>query len=428
MHRTAHRRQTDSARSYVDLSVAESMLTTLTSLAATTLGFSYSMVNILDEDTQYTLAQYGDGGVDTRPRDTAACAFVVDIEQTLVVPDSSAGRFSSDPVHASISHALHKLSFGAYVAVPLRGREGLVVGTLCLVDPEPHPIDDYTVQTLTSFASVVETELDVQRGTGRTALPPRNRVISDAISGGEIVAWFQPIVDLETGVVTALEALARWHRPVVDADGTIMGETVVAPGGFMPSIEGCDLEIDLDHAILTSALASFESWMEDFPALDLHVNLSARHLLSPRDANFLADVVADSSVPASRVVFEVTETRSYGDPVRANEFLLGLRALGFRVLLDDIGIGWSSLERLVEFPVDGFKIDAAIARSLGSATGDSLVRALVGFAADTGRTLVIEGIETDEQVESSRADGCTSVQGFLYSRPVPAREVLALLG
>lgn len=422
MHRTAARRQSESARHYVDFSVSDPALSTLTSLAATTLGFGQAMVNILDADTQYTLAQSSGDTMALRPRSTATCAFVVDSAGPVVVPDADRGRFSADPAHAAASESVFAASCGSYVAVPLYGREGLVVGTLCLVDDDPHPADEYTVSTLLEFARLVETHLDGMRARGRSLFSLRDRIVADAVIAGEIVPWFQPVVDLESGTVTAVEALARWHRPT--SDGTDI--TVVSPADFLPSIEGSELEIDVDHAVLVAALVRFESWLAE--DVDLHVNLSARHLVTPDAVQFLVGIVSRSAVPAGRVVFELTETRSNADRARAHDFVVALQAEGFRVLLDDIGIGFSSLERLIEYPVDGFKIDAAIARTLGTPAGDSLVRALAGFATDTDRTLVIEGIETDAQLASARRNGCTRVQGFLYSRAVPASDIGVLLG
>lgn len=423
MQRSALRRQSESARHYVDFTATDSTLQTLTALAATTLGFSAAQLNILDEDVQYTRAQHGGPFPHTLPRSVTACQHVVASAGPVAVSDSGLDRFSNDPVRAATAQSLHALSLGSYVAVPLRGREGLIIGTLCVLDTEPHPANEYTVTTLTEFGRVVETHLDALRGHGRSKTAGCVRAVAAAIERGEITPWYQPIVDVSSGAVTAVEALARWTRP---GDGTT-APSMVSPADFLPTIEGSDLEIDVDHAVLVRALVDFERWMVDAPEMDLHVNLSARHLAAPDAVHHLIEIVAASAVPAARVVFELTETVSHARPARAHEFVSALQAVGFRVLLDDIGIGFSSLERLVDFPVDGFKIDAGIARTLGTAAGDSLVRALAGFAVDTGRALVVEGIESDHQVAAARHTGCTRVQGFLYSRAVPARDVRSLL-
>lgn len=418
MFRTAQRRRSESARNYVDFSVEDPSLDTLLSLAATTLGFATAMVNIIDEDRQYTVAQHGDRGPTVMPRDDATCALVVDAGRPVAISDSRREARSTDPLAAAAAANLVRLEYRSYVAVPLVGREGLVIGTLCVVDTEPHPAGDYVLSTLSDFARLVESHLDAIRGHGRSTWAPRG---PGAVLGeGEIVPWFQPIVDLDSGDVVAFEALARLLRPT----GT--GVDVVPPEDFFSAVADTDLEIDVDHTVLAGALAAFAGWLTDVPTLDLHVNLCARHLGVARAVEQLDEIVTASAVPPQRVVFELTETRSYTDSPRAVAFVRDLRLRGYRVVLDDLGTGHSSLERLVELPVDGFKVDKALSHRMGSPDGDTLVGALTGFASVTERSVVVEGIETEEQARSARHNGCTLVQGFLYSRAVPAADVRAL--
>lgn len=418
MFRTAQHRRSESARNYVDFSVEDPSLDTLLSLAATTLGFTTAMVNILDEDLQYTVAQYGDKGPTLMTRSTATCALVVDAGRAVAIGDSRRDVLSADPLEAAAAANLIRLDHRSYVAVPLVGREGLVIGTLCLVDPEPHPAGDYVMSTLSDFARVVESHLDAIRGHGRSAWAPRGP--GAILDRGEIVPYFQPIIDLDTGRAVGFEALARLLRP--GPTGTV----VVPPEEFFAAVVDTDLEIDVDHTVLEAALASFRGWLGDAPDLDLHVNLCARHLGVAGSVDQLDAIVTASEVPAERVVFELTETRSYTDSSRSVAFVDDLRRRGFRVVLDDLGTGHSSLERLVDLPVDGFKVDKALSLRMGSPDGDTLVGALIGFASVTDRSVVVEGIETEEQARSARHNGCTLVQGFLYSHAVPAAGVRAL--
>ncbi|GGG28062.1 hypothetical protein GCM10007304_47380 [Rhodococcoides trifolii] len=419
MYRTSGQRQTESARNYVDFSAATPALDTLVSLAASTLGFSMAMVNILDETTIYTLAEVGlpDWYGPVNPSTTSHCRFVLQSDGVIGVPDSrreSAGH----SLESATARRMAEIGVGSYLGVTLRGREGVPIGTLCVLDWEPHPIGDYAVETLRRFATVVENQLEMMRGSGRRVGHAPVSRIADALDRREIVPWFQPIVDLESGRIIALETLARWEG----TDGSVQG-----PAAFMPAIVDSDLIIDVDHSVLQQAVELLPMWQKKIPGLMLNSNLSARHLGRQDRLDQLSCIVGSSGVAPESVVFELTETEAHTDMEHIGDFVDALRRGGFSVLLDDIGIGWSSLERLLHLPVDGFKIDTAIAAKLGTRTGDSMIRALAGLAADTGQKLIIEGIETPVQSRRAQELGCARAQGYFWSRPVPADRVSDML-
>lgn len=419
MHRTALQRQAESARNYADYSVLDESLNTLVSAAAGALGFDSAMVNILDDTTQYTLARHGfdDDDPYVRARDTTTCTFVLESRKALSVPDSVVSQFSEDDAVSATARTLLAYELRSYLGVPLYGREGVIVGTLCVFDDRPRENTARLETSLAEFGRMVEHYLEAIRNRRRT-VGSAGVKIADALHLDEIEPWFQPVVDIDSGRIVAVEALARWQRPNLG---------MLGPDAFLPAIAGSDLEIDVDHSILQAALRSFGPWLETSPYLNLHVNLSARHLGAPDGVAHLEQIVAQSGVPASAVVFELTETPSLVDRMHAEGFITALHERGFRVVLDDIGIGFSSLERLLEYPVDGFKIDSAIARTLGTTAGDSLIKALAGFASDTGRSLVIEGVETLDQLTAARRNGCTAAQGWYFSAAIRAADIAPLL-
>jgi EAL domain-containing protein (putative c-di-GMP-specific phosphodiesterase class I) len=420
MYRTIGQRQTESARNYVDYSVPTPALDTIVSLAASTLGFSMAMVNILDGTTMYTLAEVGlpDDYSSVSPSGLSHCRFVVQSADVIGIEDSASHPKDGHSLEAATARRMADIGVASFLGVALFGREGVPIGSLCVLDYEPHPLGEYAVETLRRFAIVVENQLEVMRGHGRRVGHAPVSRIAAALDNREIVPWFQPIVDLGSGEIVALETLARWECTTGDVYG---------PNAFMPAITDSDLIVDVDHSVLQQALEHLSEWQRRVPGLQLNSNLSARHLGRRDRLEQLASIVGASGTSPDCVVFELTETQAHTDMDHIGDFVEALRGNGFSIMLDDIGIGWSSLERLLNLPVDGFKIDTAIAAKLGTRTGDSMIRALAGLAADTEQKLIIEGCETPIQSEKALELGCTHAQGYLWSRPVPAEQVPDML-
>jgi EAL domain-containing protein (putative c-di-GMP-specific phosphodiesterase class I) len=238
-----------------------------------------------------------------------------------------------------------------------------------------------------------------------------------AIGAGEIVPWYQPIVDLASGTVTGVEALARWQRP---------GGPVV-PAEFIPLAEDAGLVIELDLAVIRRALADLAGWQRLRPGFELNVNVSGRHLDAPTGAADLIAAVASGRVAAGTVCVELTETVR---PVTADRGAAGLAALrgaGMSVWLDDFGSGYYNLRDLIGLPVDGFKFDRAFTAQLDLPRTAPLLGALTAAAHRMGLLVTLEGIETAAQASAARDLGCDLGQGYFWSRPVPAAEVPGLL-
>ena len=178
--------------------------------------------------------------------------------------------------------------------------------------------------------------------------------------------WYQPIVDLSTGTIIGLEALARRSYP----DGRIE-----SPAAFVPIAERSDLIVDLDVTVARVALNDLKRWQQTNPALSMSVNLSGRHLDQDGWVAGFVDLATASGVSLSTVHLEITETARPANSVFAAAQIQLARSLGFSLWLDDFGSGWSGLRDLLHLPVDGIKLDQSFAEALGSRVDNVLVRA-----------------------------------------------------
>lgn len=408
--RSQSRRQSDSARRYLDVEATTPALRSTVEFAARSVGFAIAMLNVLDEDTQYTLVNIGGPPVSTVDRAETLCDDVVRSGEPAVVAQ---GRAQATTRQRAI---LDHNGIASYASVPLRGREGMVIGTLCLLDRTSRSLSAGQMRELEQFASVLEEQLDLHRrvGSGVIRLGSDND-IADSIADGHIVPWFQSIVDLRTEEIVGFEALARWHHPT---------RGLVVPADFVPFAEASELIIDVDLSVLTQAVAEMKKWHVHRPDLRLTVNISGRHLAHPDGVGQLERAVAASGVSPSAISLELTETTSVTPGPLLRRHIDDVHGLGFAVLLDDFGSGWSSLERLVTLQPDGIKIDGHLTRFMDTVAGRALIRSLAGIAAELDLTMIVEGIESREQADTALGLGCTLAQGYLWSRPQSASAVL----
>ncbi len=241
-----------------------------------------------------------------------------------------------------------------------------------------------------------------------------------AIENGQLRLAYQPICDLETGRLKALEALARWR--------TDEGEEV-APGSFIPVAEESGLIVPLGRWAIGEAMRTLAAW--DARAgrpcgVDLAVNVSPIQL--QRDA--LVEV-ADSALtlaglPGDRLKLELTESALVDDPERTAGIMRSLKELGTTLAMDDFGTGYSNLALLQKLPIDILKIDRTfVTGMLADRDKVAIVRAILGLAQALGMRTVAEGVETHELVQTLAAMGCTMGQGFFYARPLEADEAWA---
>ncbi len=238
----------------------------------------------------------------------------------------------------------------------------------------------------------------------------------EAVSRGEFELHYQPIQDLASDRISSFEALIRWNHPTRGR---------VSPNDFIPLAEETGLIVDIGAWVLRQACVEAAAWPRP---VRVAVNLSPHQF---RGGKLLLDVqsaLADSGLPAQRLQLEITERVMLDSDETTLQTLHALRNLGTKISMDDFGIGYSSLSYLQSFPFDKIKIDQIFVRNLAeSADNRAIVKAVTGLAADMGMTTTAEGVETVEQLELLRAAGCTEIQGYLISRPVPAAEAAAMM-
>jgi diguanylate cyclase (GGDEF)-like protein/PAS domain S-box-containing protein len=240
------------------------------------------------------------------------------------------------------------------------------------------------------------------------------------IERDEIVPYFQPIVDLSSGVLTGFEVLARWRHP----DRGLLGADQ-----FLPMAEETGLINDVGAAVLRSSLVQLGMWRDRLPGfehLTIAVNLSGRQLLSSDLVGLVGDALAEAGVPAGQLWLEITETALMTDVKAASVALRELRSMGLHLSVDDFGTGYSSLTYLKRFPVEAIKIDRSFVNGLGIDVEDStIVEAVVNLGHSLGLTVVAEGVETPLQLSRLRELGCDKAQGYLFGRPRPAEIIEA---
>ncbi|HTJ28542.1 MAG TPA: bifunctional diguanylate cyclase/phosphodiesterase [Candidatus Limnocylindria bacterium] len=246
------------------------------------------------------------------------------------------------------------------------------------------------------------------------------RDLQGAIERGEFELYYQPMYDVATRAIEGLEALIRWRRPQ---------HGLVLPDRFIPVAEECGLIEALGAWVLETAIAQVRTWTNaGIPAVRVSVNVSARQFESRALPGLVGELLERYGVAASSLEIEVTESAIMRDVGIAAALLGELRALGVRVSIDDFGTGYTSLGFLKRFPVDTLKIDRSFVADVAAGAFDgAVVRAVTTLARGLGVRTVAEGVEAEEQFERLRALDCDVVQGFLFSRPVPAAACTPLL-
>lgn len=233
---------------------------------------------------------------------------------------------------------------------------------------------------------------------------------------GQLELHFQPLVDLRARAVGGFEALLRWRHPE---------RGLVSPAAFIPLAEEIGVIVPMGEWVLRLACAIAMTWPG---ALKVAVNLSPMQFKSRNLVTAVAGALRDSGLAPARLELEITETAMLQDTDTTLATLHALRALGVSIALDDFGTGYSSLSYLRRFPFDRIKIDQSFVRELGGPRDCSaIVRAVVQLSRELGMATTAEGVETLEQLHMLAAVGCTDVQGYLFSRPVPGPAVRELL-
>lgn len=245
--------------------------------------------------------------------------------------------------------------------------------------------------------------------------------LRDAINReGELEAYFQPIFTAGSGQLVAVETLARWNHPE---------RGMISPVEFIPLAEGTGLIASLGLKILRQACARVRALDKaGLCSVILNVNLSAKQIRDPELSGAVRGIIEETGMPPERLVLEVTETSLIADLVNASQFMEELGTYGVQFALDDFGVGYSSLSYLGRLPVQTLKIDRSFVRDLQPGSrGEATIKGIVALAHALGLHVIAEGIETSTQLEHVARLGCDTAQGFYLARPMPARELEAML-
>ena len=241
-----------------------------------------------------------------------------------------------------------------------------------------------------------------------------------ALAQDELDVAYQPIVRPGDRIMVAVEALLRWEHPT---------HGPVEPPVIIAMAERSELINEVDEWVLGRACRDRRTWLREHPGaeLDLHVNVSVRHLFHPAFVKNVAAVLAMFDTPPTALVLEVTENIFIDDADRVREVLEEIRCSGVRIALDDYGTGYSSLGYLAHLPIHIVKIDRCFVADLTQDAGKIIVKSVNQLAHDLGLQVVTEGVETDEQHQGIASFGSDLAQGYLYARPMTAAAIGKLL-
>ncbi|MBI4996734.1 MAG: EAL domain-containing protein [Rhodocyclales bacterium] len=241
-----------------------------------------------------------------------------------------------------------------------------------------------------------------------------------ALERDEFVLYYQPKVELQRGQVIGAEALIRWHHPQLG---------MVAPGDFIPIAEETGLIGPIGEWALDHAVAQLKAWQgEGLPNVCLAVNLSARQFQQENLAKVVAQALRLHDIDAQYLELEVTESAVMQDPAKTVDTLRELKRIGVHLALDDFGTGYSSLNYLKRFPIDSLKIDQSFVRDITTDPDDAAIAlTVITLAHSLKLRVVAEGVETEAQLSILRRHRCDEIQGYYFSRPLPADAFAALL-
>ncbi|CDZ63605.1 putative bifunctional diguanylate cyclase/phosphodiesterase [Neorhizobium galegae] len=257
-----------------------------------------------------------------------------------------------------------------------------------------------------------ETVMDVDRQARRDL----ETVLQQALETNQFELYYQPQVDTISEQVVGFEALLRWHHPE---------RGLVSPAEFIPLAEETGMIVPIGEWVLRQACKDAASWSAD---IGVAVNLSPLQFKSQTLAHTVVSALSDAGLQASRLELEITESVLLTDNDTALATLHHIRSLGVRIAMDDFGTGYSSLSYLRLFPFDKIKIDQSFIRELGNSKDcAAIVKAVVDLGASLGITTTAEGVETSDQLNRVREQGCSEIQGYFFGKPLPISSVHELL-
>ncbi len=243
------------------------------------------------------------------------------------------------------------------------------------------------------------------------------RDLRRAIDRGELRVYYQPIVDLATGLTAGFEALVRWQHPT---------RGLVSPAQFIPIAEETGLIVEVGEYVIAEACRQTARLQRDGkPPVSMSINISSRQFSEVDLVAHLRGVLRDTSVNGKHVHLEITESVIMQHSDTAFEMMEELRGLGMKIAVDDFGTGYSSLSYLHRFPIDQLKIDSSFVKNLGDDRKNvEIIRSIIDLGRNVGMDVIAEGIETPRQLEDLRILQCGYGQGYLFARPMEPEAAL----
>ncbi len=240
-----------------------------------------------------------------------------------------------------------------------------------------------------------------------------------ALEREELRLYFQPQVSLVTGEIVGMEALLRWERP---------GQGIVPPNRFLPLAEESGLILPIGERVMETAARQNKAWQDEgLPPIQMAVNIAHRQFQQQDLTRLVGKVLCDTGLEPRWLELELTEGIFVTDTDKAVRIIGELKNIGVKLSIDDFGTGYSSLSYLKRFAVDTLKIDRSFIMGIPQDEDDvAITLAIISMAQSLRLSLVAEGVETPAQMDFLRQAGCTSMQGYLFSRPVPAEEMGAM--
>ncbi len=238
-----------------------------------------------------------------------------------------------------------------------------------------------------------------------------------AILNEEFILYYQPQVDTQEDLIYGVEALIRWEHPKLG---------LLSPFHFIDLAEETNLIIPIGEWIIKEACRQGREWHDSGNMIQVSINISPKQFQSRQLVDFIAASLAESGFDPNYLIIEITEAIAMNQIERTVATMHRLKELGVRISIDDFGTGHSSLSYLTELPIDALKIPREFVQNLGTETNNAIVHTIITLANNLNLNLVAEGVELKEQLHLLQEMGCYSIQGFLFSKPVKAEEVVIL--
>jgi len=316
------------------------------------------------------------------------------------------------------AHLARKLLDSIAAPIQIREHELMVTPSLGIAI---YPDDGLDLESLSQHADVAMYRAkqdgrnayrfyspDMQAHSARTLL--LEGALRRALERDQLALHYQPQRSLKTGRTVGVEALLRWEHPELGW---------ISPSEFIPIAEKSGLILPIGEWVLRTAVQQLAQWIAaGLPPVTMAVNISAVQFRHPNLPGLVTQILDEADVPPECLELELTEGVASNDPDRAIAIMADLHARGVRMSIDDFGTGYSSLSYLKRFQVYKLKIDKSFVHDIVVAEDKAIIGAIIGMAARLGLKTIAEGVETEEQKEFLRAQGCDEIQGYLYSRPL----------